>query len=80
MTTTEKYFKALGWKRRTNTENDYPSCPIMNSHGMYVSGYPNITQSYPDFKKWVLEKMEGEGWWPELTMYNFSDTGMRLDF
>jgi len=23
---------------------------------------PHITQSFPDFKKWVLEKMEGEGY------------------
>ena len=64
---TEEYFRALGWKRKINTKDSYCTAPITNPEAgpdnderLYWSAYPNITQNYPDFKKWVLEKMEGE--------------------
>ena len=65
---TENYFRELGWKRRTNTENDYPSCLVMNSQGMYLNNYPDITESFSAFKKWVIEEMERLGY--ELTCGN----------
>ena len=78
MTTTEKYFKALGWVYQPITTQPFtgrieqsrdPSKidkPYQRESMGWVKGshalekLPNITQSYPDFKKWVLEKMEGE--------------------
>ena len=55
MTTTEKYFRAY------RKHNDFGLGDVK------LGGIlPNITQHYPDFKKWVLEKMEGEGYEPEI--------------
>ena len=80
MTTTEKYFRALGWER-VPSSMIYAGVPLyrpenqqQGPQGFYwvenfeetrksnpaiYNPLPNITQSYPDFKKWVLEKMEG---------------------
>ena len=74
MTTTEKYFIALGAKKVDKSKVKFPSHLKMEDrhYNAYIlpdgteicvdcSGWPNITQSYPDFKKWVLEKMPNGG-------------------
>ena len=63
MTTTENYFKALGWEK---IKGGWRSPETETELIWSVTSLPNITQSYPDFKKWVLEKMEGEGWRYEI--------------
>ena len=67
MTTTEKYFEALGWVKKTSA---YSFVVWIHKDGI-AETLPNITQSYPDFKKWVLEKMEGEGW-RFFTIFNYA--------
>jgi len=66
MTTTENYFKALGWEFGSfaiKRAGSPIACrySIKSPDGEGHNSLPNITQSYPDFKKWVLEKMEEEG-------------------
>ena len=62
MTTTENYFKALGWHlsrpHQPNGSWDFHD----GEKWICISKLPNINQAFPDFKKWVLEKMEGEGY------------------
>ncbi len=50
-----RYFKALGWTPRADGE-------WFDSNGNWKERLPNILEHYPDFKKWVLEVMEGEGY------------------
>jgi hypothetical protein len=72
----EEYFKALGFKWGVlpkmlhGTEKDV-WCWMSKKEG-YKTQFkelPNITQHYPDFKKWVLDKMEGEGMRFEIVGY-----------
>ena len=63
MTTTEKYFRALGWEE---IKGGWRSLGSETELTWSVTSLPNITQSYPDFKKWVLEKMAGEGFYYEF--------------
>lgn len=64
MTTTEKYFRALGFewglcpKLLHGTQKD-EWCWMSKKEG-YKTKFeelPNITQHYPDFKRWVLLEM-----------------------
>jgi len=65
MNVTENYFKALGWELRVHKISGNDNW--WTQEGVWVGRLlPNITQSFPDFKKWVLEKMEGEGFTPSM--------------
>jgi hypothetical protein len=57
MNITEKYFKALGLAEFYDAQWNF-----IGADGDLYNTFPNITQHYPDFKKWVLEKMEGDGY------------------
>ena len=64
MTLTEKYFRAIGWNYFNRTP-DWPRGYWSESE-FFKPKYkelPKITQSFPDFKLHVLEKMRGEGYW-----------------
>jgi len=71
----EDYFRAVGWVIE-NELNDDPALDRMNHllfqwiapDGVRRKKLPNITQHYPDFKLWVLEDMEAEGFHPHLTL------------
>jgi len=65
MTTTENYFTALGWeywKDEKNPNGLWVKYEPSIEDGLHFEVLPNITQSFPDFKKWVLEKMEKDGY------------------
>ena len=57
MTPTEKYFRAIGCKPKPHAYNSWND-PA--GKRLCMSGLPDITQSFADFKLHVLEKMEGE--------------------
>ena len=67
MTITEKYFRSIGWEFRLNLDlkamvwmlPEAEACP--QNRKPWKIKLPEITQSFADFKKWVLEKMEGDG-------------------
>jgi len=82
MTTTEKYFTALGWvwlSPHTADERDGYYGWVDPEGVEWPNGLPNITQSYPDFKKWVLEKMEGEGYEKKIDMAIWMWTPLNID-
>lgn len=58
----EEYFKALGWLPVTH--KNYPDTILywLSPSKIEFGSLPNILESFPDFKKWVLEVMEGEGY------------------
>ena len=64
MDVTEKYFRALGWVQCEGHDAlmslPYWEAPETLQGTLTLEQLPNITQSYPDFKKFVLEKMEGD--------------------
>ena len=67
MTTTEKYFRALGWEQKDFECEGPISGPStekwwVNPETGKQCYLPHICKVYPDFKKHVLEKMEGEGY------------------
>lgn len=61
MTITENFFKARGWEPSTGNN---PHWFVKSETEPETSCYktlPNITQSFPDFKKFVLEPIHAEG-------------------
>ena len=60
MNITEKYFRAIGWKPKPFSSVCPDAWGPKETSAADACSLPNITQSFPDFKKWVLEKMEGE--------------------
>ena len=73
MTKTERYFQLL-WRKVKEADIQHPTHLEQGDkhlnryiddegreHCIDCSGFPNIIRNYPDFKKWVLEKMEAKG-------------------
>jgi hypothetical protein len=67
----ENYFKAMdGW----HLEDGIWVNAKGESLGVVMGGeFPDIIDHFPSFKKWVLERMEGEGYKLSLTTYHYSD-------
>ena len=61
----ENYFKALGWEYGPFTVEGSSLAGYRydwkSTEGEGENSLPNITEYYPDFKKWVLEKMDEDG-------------------
>ena len=66
MTLTEKYFRAIGWTPPAINRKYWSRTQAYE--GGAVSELPDITQSFADFKLHVLEKMEGEGLRPVISL------------
>ena len=64
MTLTENYFKAIGWTKDMVRHDWF----WLNPDKQGYTELPDITQSFADFKLHVLEKMEGEGLRPVISL------------
>ena len=84
MTTTEKYFKARATSFRKIIFGGYEEYSewVEGVNAYLVDGEwvrndrYDLTQSYPDFKKFVLEKMEREGFRMNIVHQNQTSRGL----